>query len=184
MKHKLSTKGITEKEIYRQILKEIARRGYGLLLAYTGLGAIDSSEPCWTEVMLTGENYHYFFLMVNPKSIPHFDDPMNYFGEEYAKSHLKLMEQIRTEKRRAIKSGRFVYSDKERVGLREAKKAVEENLDKLCPELVGKTLYILDISKIDPAAEYWSEVENAVKAKYGRRLGEFLKSKKSSKVRN
>lgn len=139
----------SDRKIYLEILKEIKKRGYGLLLVYTNLGAINTKDSSWAEVSLVGENYHYLFLLVNPRSIPH-----------------------------DVSGMRFVYVDKERVGLKEAKKAVKENLGKIYPELVGKTLYVLDINKIDAGAEYWSEVEESVKIKYKHGLDEFLKTKK------
>lgn len=142
------TKFLSEREIYQQILKEIERRGYGLLLVYTNLGAISTKDASWAEVSLVGENHHHLFLLINPKSISH-----------------------------DVSGTRFVYSDKKRVGLREAKKVVKDNLKKIYPDLVGVTLYCVDINDINSAAEYWSEVEEAVEKKYKCSLSEFLKTK-------
>jgi hypothetical protein len=143
----------TEKEIYNQILKEIQKRGFGLLSANTNLGAINTSEPAWAEVTLVGENYNTFLFQINPKNIPH--DVFN---------------------------NRFVYSDAKRVGLIVIKKTLKKHLPKLYPELIKTKLYLLNINKINPGAEYWSEIEEEIKKKYGQNLKEFLKNKKPIKL--
>lgn len=168
----------TEKEVYNQILKEIRKRGFGLLLAYTGLGAFNRNEPSWTEVILVGENYKTFFLLINPKSIPHFEDPATYINYGTGRDRQRLIKKIKAEHQKAIKSGRFIYVDKERVSLKDVKKAIQQCLSKLYPELLGAKLYLLDINKLDSVAEYWSEVEEAIKEKYGQSLEKFLETKK------
>lgn len=169
----------TEQEIYEQILEEIQQRGFGVLLAYTGLGMIEPDDPSWAEVILVGENYKAFFLHINPKSIPHFDDPATYIDDlvpedASEKERQQVIKKIRSEHKKAMQTGRFVYVDTQQVGLQEVEEAIREHSPQLYPELMGAELYLVGSDELAMWAEYLSEVEEAIQERYGMGLADFL----------
>lgn len=74
-----------------------------------------------------------------------------------------------------IHDPRFIYSDAKRVGLVAVRKALLKHLPKLYPELTRPKFYLY---KADGGVEYWSEIEEEVREKYGRTLNKYLVNKK------
>jgi len=189
----------TEREIYEQNLREIRERGFGILLTWRDLGTLGADEPGCTRVVLVGEVYNTFLLEIYPQSIAPFEDPETYIEdlvspEASAEYRQEVMDRIRAEHEEALQSGRFIQLDTNHVGADDAsatpstalrawlstriKRCIKARVPELFPELAEVTLYVVDIAELEPWAEYWGEVEEAVQERYGIPLPELLKSKK------
>lgn len=106
-----------------------------------------------SEITLVGNNYKLFLFQINPKNIPHDKEAQKLKG--------------------------FVYSETEKIGIKEVRKVIKKYLPKMYSELIKTKLYLLNIRMIDPVAEYWSEIEEAVMKKHHISLEKFLENKKS-----
>jgi len=180
----------TEHEIYEQNLREIRERGFGILLTWRDLGTFGADEPGWSRVVLVGEEYNTFLLEIYPRSIAPFEDPETHIEglvspEASAEYRQEVMDRIRAEHEEALQSGRFIRLDTDHVGADDASATLSTRIERciktrvplLFPELAEVTLYVVDIAELEPWAEYWGEVEEAVQERYGIPLAEFLKSK-------
>ncbi|MFQ6013959.1 MAG: hypothetical protein ACE5NP_00775 [Anaerolineae bacterium] len=172
----------TEHEVYEQNLREIRERGFGILLTWRDLGTLGADEPGWARVVLVGEEYNTFLLEIYPQSIAPFGDPETYIEdlispEASAEYRQEVMDRIRAEHEEAFQSGRFIRLDTDHVGADEIERCIKTRVPELFPELADVALYVVDIAELEPWAEYWGEVEEAVQERYGIPLAEFLKSK-------
>jgi len=174
----------TGKEVYAQNFRATQDRGFGILLAWLDLGKLEPDEPGWARVELVGEEYNTLLLEIYPQSIEPFEDPERYAEDlvppdasvEYRQ---QVLARIRAGHEQALQSGRFIQLDTDHVGADEVEHSIRTHLPKLFPELTGLKLYVVTMAELEPWAEYWSEVEEAVRGQYGLGLPEFLESRKS-----
>jgi len=122
-------------------------------------------------------------LETYPRSIEPFEDTEGYVQDlvppdaavEYRQ---QVIDRIRAEHEQALQSGRFIQLDTDHVGVDEVEHSIRAYLPKLFPELIRLNLYVVNVAELEPWAEYWSEVEEAVRGRYGIGLPEFLGSRK------
>jgi hypothetical protein len=174
---------LVEQEIYQRNLGEIRARGFGILLTWRDLGTLGADEPGWARVVLVGEEYNTFLLEIYPRSIAPFEDPETYIAdlvppEASLEYRQQVVERIRAEHEAALRSGRFVKLDTDHVGIKEIEQCIRARVPALFPELVGARLYLVDVAELEPWAEYWDEIEEAVQERYGVSLPDFLERKK------
>ena len=178
----------SDKEVYRRILRDIEKRGYGVLMCYGGNPREwDSNDAT---VYLTGEFNKMFLLSISPKADPYLFllDPEEYTEDmslpDYTPEH---MEDIRRQAyegyperkahyESAIQSGKFITLDLNYVGRKEIVENIKTHIPRLYPELKGKELFLIYGDEIG-AGEYFEEIDQETQEMHGKTLEEFLAEK-------
>lgn len=152
----------TEKEVYEYNLKEINKRGFGVLLVHSRRGI---NDPAWTTVYLVGEEYTNLLLAIAPTGLP--TDMADEHREE-------LLLDIREEHDTALASGRFLQLRALNIGEKEIDVSLRLYLPQVFPALIGVHLYRVDHEEFDLPVEYLTEIEEATRQQYGKSLPNFL----------